>query len=629
MAYVDSELYQALDVVFGASTSAALVTDESTILYANANWLDLFGFESADEVLGRPFIERVAPSAQPMVVELVRRLVAGEEVPSAFRSRGVRADGTEVSVESSTVTFHHGDARCYVVIQREIEDEPVSLAAGQEFYKGVFNVNTAIKLLIDPNGGSIVDANQAAIDFYGWPIETLRSMSITDINQLSTSEVQEEMQRAHTGRRKYFRFRHKIASGQIRHVEVYSGPIRVGDRHLLFSIIHDVTERNALAAQLRASRHLEAVGRLAGGIAHEFNNLLTVVLNGSAMLQRKMDSDSNLRTYVEDMSYASERAADLTRDLLAFSRRQVLAPQSVMLNDVVERMIGMLQRSIGNACEIKTALERVLPDTRTDPRQLEHVLMNLVLNARDAMPNGGQIRVRTKLREVGADDAGTVPAGRWVSLSVSDDGEGMDKETQSRIFEPFFTTKAERRGTGLGMATVYGIVTQSGGHFQIESAPGDGTTIEILLPVAQRPSDSRDASPEATRDTPTATVLLVDDADHVRRSLARGLESLGFVVFAADSAESAERLFEARGAVIDALVTDIVMPGASGLELAQALHQKRPDLPVLVISGDLTGHDLTVLPGDSRQLQKPVTARRIAEELTPLLLQQRFDHSSE
>lgn len=619
MTPADPRLRSAFELIFGSSPDAIAVATGPDIVYANQACRDLYGYAAERDYLGRPFLDMIAPSAHEIVIELARRRTMGEPVPSMYRTRSVRADGSEFVNEMRSTRFIHEGALYLVVLQREVgEKAPVQGDFEDSFYRAVFD-NSAIKLLIEPNSGLIVDANKAAVNFYGWPLRELRTMRITDINLLSKDEVLEEMENARSGRRGYFRFRHGTASGATRHVEVHSGPVEIGDRQLLLSIVHDVTERDALAEQLRASQQLEAVGRLAGGIAHEFNNLLTVVLNGSSMLLRKMPAESPLRRYLEDMSFASERAADLTRDLLAFSRRQVLAPESLDLNDVVERMSGMLQRSLGSSVTIVNELAPVLPPTRSDPRQLEHVLMNLVLNARDAMPGGGKITVRTCVVEVTELEATVVPTGKWVSLTVADEGEGMDEETQSRLFEPFFTTKAKTSGTGLGMATVYGIVKQSGGHIRVETAPGRGAKLEVLLPVADGPMEIAETPRRRSTPPRTATILLVDDMEAVRRSLTRSLECFGFNVLEASSTDEALQTWREHDGNIEALVTDIVMPGISGLELAKTLIAERPELAVLVISGDLRGQNLRELPRSIRKLQKPVTAQLIADELATML----------
>ncbi len=619
MALSDPELGRSLELVFGTSPDAVAVVDGAAIVYVNPACRALYGLETATKtLLGRSVLDLITPEAQHMMIEVMRRHALEEPVPASFRTTCVRLDGTPFDAELSSTRFTSGAARYVVLFHRGLDAAPLEDQRSDEaLYRAVFDVNTAIKLLIDPKSGVIVDANQPAVEFYGWSLAELRGMRITDINQLSPDEVRAEMAKAQTGRRRYFRFRHMTSSGNVRHVEVHSGPVTIGERQLLLSIIHDVTERDALAEQLRASRELEAVGRLAGGVAHEFNNLLTVVLNGSAMLLRRMPEDSPLRRYVEDVSFASDRAAELTRDLLAFSRRQVLLPRSLDLNGVVRQMSQLLQRSLGTTVSINTRLARELPPTHIDPRQLEHVLMNLVLNAKDAMPGGGEILICTEVVELSLPLG---PSGRWVALTVRDEGTGMDAETKRRLFEPFFTTKGKASGTGLGMATVYGIVAQSEGHIQVASELGQGTEIRVLLPIAAA-TEASEVAPAASkpRPTPTLSILLVDDVDAVRTSLARGLELLGIHVIEAASAEDAISVWRHRRGAVEALVTDIVMPGASGIELALQLLEEEPSLPVIVISGDLRGHDLTRLPASAVRLQKPVTAEHIAREIGNLL----------
>jgi two-component system, cell cycle sensor histidine kinase and response regulator CckA len=608
-----------MHALFGCSPDPVSVAGGATLRIVNQPYLALFGYDDEAEVLGRPFIDMVAPSSHDFVLELARRRRMGEPVPSCYIVRGLRRDGTELDVEIRSTTIEIEGQVHVVALHREVKDRQglVLRSDDDSFYRALFDVNTAIKLLIAPTTGLIVDANLPAVEFYGWPLEVLRTMRITDINTLSPEEVRREMENACTGRRRYFRFRHRIASGEVRHVEVHSGPVSVGDEQLLLSIIHDVTERDALEQQLRASQRLEAVGRLAGGIAHEFNNLLTVVLASSEMMVRKAASDSPVRPYVDDLSHAARRAAELTRELLAFSRRQVMQPQALDLNDIVSDMGGLLQRTLGSKVDIELDLADEDLEARVDPRQLEHVLMNLVLNARDAMPSGGTVTITTRATAVHAADATIVPPGRWATISVRDDGEGMDAETQARIFEPFFTTRSDG-GTGLGLATVYGIVTQSGGHLTVESTPGEGTELTAYLPFA--PSGTSQTPPSSSRRQPrrVGTVLLVEDIEPVRRALARGLEAAGYVVLVAGCAEEALRAWAAAPRV-DALVTDIVMPGRSGIDLVLDLLAERPELPVVVISGDLRGHDLSRLPEGVRALQKPLTAARVVEELDRLI----------
>jgi PAS domain S-box-containing protein len=488
------------------------------------------------------------------------------------------------------------------------ESATPSVRDGNQLYRALFNVNTAIKLLIEPDTGRIVDANRTAEEFYGWSLEELCAMRITDINTLTDQEVRAEMAHAKSGRRTYFRFRHRTACGEDRLVEVHSGPIELNERVLLLSIIHDVTERDELERQLLETQRLDAVGRLAGSMAHEFNNLLTVMLTTTGMLGKKLQGHDVAGPHLRDLEFAIGRAGELTRGLLAFSRRQVMEPRRVHLNSVVRDLADLLQRSLGDTVVFDMDLDQELPGSRMDPRHLETLLMNLVLNARDAMPRGGTIRIVSRQHDITPENGLPVSPGSFVRLTVSDDGEGMDEQTRSRIFEPFFTTKAPGRGTGLGLATVHGIVHQSGGCVTVQSEVGLGTTFQLYLPLEQ---EGGVVSSTPLESVPPASVpavrriLLVDDSHVVRKALRQGLRAHGYEVVCAASVEEA-RVTD--WADIDALITDIVMPGTSGVVLAAEMAAAYPKMPIVILSGDPRGHDLSALPRRVARLQKPLTA---------------------
>ena len=354
----------------------------------------------------------------------------------------------------------------------------------ESFYRALFEVNSAIKLLVDPSDGRIVDANHAAEDFYGYSRELLREMTITDINVLTPKEVHEEMESARIGRRRYFRFRHRTSGGEIRHVEVHSGPVELDGEQLLLSIIHDVTDRDRLEAQLSESQRLEALGRVAGAVAHDFNNLLTVILASAEAISRSAPEGSLLMRRAGDVIYAARRATALTGELLAFSRRREIHVEEVSVARAVEAVHGVLHRLLAPKVALELDIESASSAALIDRVQLEQILINLALNARDAMRNGGRLIIRCDEVSIGERDGGEVPSGRWSRIAVSDDGEGMSPEVRTRVFEPFFTTKPEGRGTGLGLATVFGVVTQCRGHITVESEPGRGSTFTLYFPVA-------------------------------------------------------------------------------------------------------------------------------------------------
>ena len=408
-----------------------------------------------------------------------------------------------------------------------------------------------------------------------------------------------------------FRFRHK--SGAWRVLEVISTMCTTQrGRTTVLGAVRDVTDRRLLEEQFRQSQKMEAVGRLAGGIAHDFNNLLTVISGYCDLLREEVEHQPRLREDVEEIARAAERAAALTRQLLAFSRRQVLEPRIVDLNDVVSRMEGMLRRLIGEDIELVTRLDGGLGSVRTDPNQIEQVIMNLAINSRDAMPEGGRLLLETARVEAETPIVHrhvSVPAGSFATLAVTDTGCGMDPHTLEHVFEPFFTTKEQGKGTGLGLPTVYGIVRQSGGAVMVKSELGLGTTVRIYLPRVEAPTEPEQAPPAGRLPRGTETVLLVEDEDQVRVLAREILSRHGYQVLEARGATEALAIATRPAGTIDLMVTDMIMPGLSGRELAERLATLQPAMRVLYMSGHADRgivHE-GVLDQGTAYLQKPFT----------------------
>lgn len=417
-----------------------------------------------------------------------------------------------------------------------------------------------------------------------------------------------------------------VADGSLRHLIVTCSvvpPERV--------VVHveDVSEQRGVEEQLRSAQKMEAIGRLAGGVAHDFNNILSVILSGAELALDPTSSAESIRTDLRDIHEAGTRAAQLTRQLLAFSRRQVLQPAVVDVNAIVFGLEKMLRRLLGEHVTLVVECPPRLGRVLADAGQLEQVLMNLAVNARDAMPHGGRLEIKTadvELVDGNVIAAAEGAAGEFVSLAVSDTGVGIDPATRARLFEPFFSTKASGKGTGLGLATVWGIVRQSGGQILVRSEPGVGTTFEVLLPRTQereRPSASAPASRRPG--TQCGTILLAEDEDAVRMLAARILKGAGYRVVSAADGFEALRLAEAHAGTFDLLLTDIVMPGMSGSVLAKRLRGQRPDLRVLFMSGH-ADDDLVqngVRSASSRFLAKPFDAtsllRRVRDAISATL----------
>jgi len=393
----------------------------------------------------------------------------------------------------------------------------------------------------------------------------------------------------------------------------------------ILSIAADLTEMRQLEVQYRQAQKMEAVGRLAGGIAHDFNNLLTAIIGTTSLVLEDMGLESRARLDIQEIEKAAKRAAGLTRQLLIFSRQQVLEPRALDLNALVANLEKMLHRLIGADIELRTKQAAALGAVRADPGQLEQAIVNLVVNARDAMPQGGRLTIETADVELDRSYvAGHVPTqpGPYVLLAISDTGVGMDDATKARLFEPFFTTKEPGRGTGLGLATVYGIVKQSGGYIWAYSELGHGTTFKIYLPrVAETP-----VPPESTTGTPipvrgSETVLVVEDQEEVRQLTKRVLEARGYAVLAARNGAEALEIVARHPTRIHLMITDVVMPGMNGRELAELACAKRSDLKVLYVSG-YTGEAVLqhrLLEPGVAFLQKPFTPDALARKTREVL----------
>ena len=374
---------------------------------------------------------------------------------------------------------------------------------------------------------------------------------------------------------------------------------------------------------LEQSQKMEAIGRLAGGVAHDFNNLLAVISGYSDLLLENLASSEPDRRKVEQIKQAANSAASLTRQLLMFSRQQVIQPVILDINQTVGNIEKMLRRLIKENIEFTVVLDRYLDRVQADPGQIEQIVLNLVVNARDAMPNGGKLRIQTRNVRLEKDSpqAGAgVPPGRFILLQVTDTGTGMDQQTQARIFEPFFTTKAVDKGTGLGLATVYGIVKQSNGHIEVQSTLGQGSSFNIYLPAAeQTEADHESRNNSAKTAFSGETVFVVEDAEPLRGLICEALSACGCTVLSARDAREALRIVNERKVVIDLLLTDVIMPGMSGPALAKQVRSLRPQTKILYMSGYSGEFQPDMLTPGVSFIQKPFTVADLARKIRKML----------
>jgi len=436
--------------------------------------------------------------------------------------------------------------------------------------------------------------NDAAVGHYGYSREEFLSMTMMEVRPSEDVPVFREHLSgipSNSGLRFGGTWRHRKKNGSIMIVEVTHNRIQHHGADAFLVVVHDITERKTFEEALLQSTRLEAIGRLSGGVAHDFNNVLTIILGYCNLTLDQMKQLDPLRPNIEGIRKAAERAARLTRQMLAFSRRQILQPKILDLNEIVTETATMLCRLIGEDVQLQTSLEPELRQVKADPGQIEQILINLTINARDAMPKGGTIVIET--RNVVMNDSrqtgfSTGPCS-YVLIAVSDTGVGMDSETIAHIFEPFFTTKRRDEGTGLGLATVYGIVKQSDGNISVYSEPGHGATFKVYLPAVDAAEQSRTkAIDEALPRKGSETILVVEDEPELRVLTRDVLKGSGYRVLEAANGEDALAVAARHIGAIQLMISDVVMPKLGGRECARRLTQVRPDMKVIFMSGYAT-----------------------------------------
>ena len=493
-----------------------------------------------------------------------------------------------------------------------------------EDYRQVYEAVALPVLIIDHESWRILAVNEAALSQYGYAREEFVGLPVLEVRPPEgREEARKVMSELPHGFWKTTAVRHCRKDGSVFSADVWSRDTVVDGRPVRIATIHEVTERLQIQRELQQAQKMEVVGRLAGGVAHDFNNALTAIIAGSHLLLEQFGNDPDAREDLGAILQSANRAALLTQHLLAFSRQQVMRDEVCPLAEVVERSVGLLERVLESHIELRTRIDPDSWPVRVDSTQLEQVIMNIAVNAQDAMTGGGTLVLTTENISVSPQEASkdpTVPPGDYAVLTVSDTGTGMDEITRARIFEPFFTTKPPPEGTGLGLSMAYGIVRQSGGFITVESEPGAGTTFRILLPRAGRtPAEAKSIHERASPGG--LTVLVVDSDDGVRRSICRVMEGLGYPSVSSSSAEEALSTVAGSEEVPNLLVTALSLPGMSGRELADRLQASVPGLRVVFLSGyALEGDDdLKDVAGGRRLLQKPFSVESMTEAVRQVL----------
>jgi PAS domain S-box-containing protein len=606
-----------------AAPDAILESDaEGRILVANAAAEKLFGL-TRDELLASRVEDLVPEELRATYIEQRNAFFTDPQSGAPGYSRDFaarRKDGAAIPVEISLGPVRTGRGRSVTCIVRDATARKRAEAALHESNRRIGSILESITdafFALDRDW-RYTYINGKAEQLLGRKREDLQGRSLwAEFPGLVGTVFEHEYRRAADEQRPVEFSAFDIERKLWADVHVYPS------EHGLSIYLQDITARKLLEEQSGQSQRLEALGRLAGGIAHDFNNLLTIIGGYGQMLVDAMDGRNPLRKDVEPIVEAANRASALTRQLLAFSRRQVMQPKVVDLNRLITKMNKMLRRVIGEDIELKLALRSDLGRTKADAGQIEQVLMNLAINARDAMPKGGSLSITTDNYQAAADqDPAGLPPGDYVSLTFSDTGTGMDEYTRTHVFEPFFTTKERGKGTGLGLATAYGIVTQAGGEIRVESAPDKGACFRIYLPRTRKaPKVHQEGDAHRRPRKGTETILLVEDEPEVRKLTREMLTRLGYRVLEAANAAEALDVWSASQDSIDLLLTDIIMPHMSGTELAGELSAGRPGLKILYISGYtdemIARHG--VMQNNAALLEKPFTREALGLKVRSIL----------
>jgi len=536
----------------------------------------------------------------------------------------------EIRVQERTAALSAANENLKKQIEERKHAEE-ALKESEERFRNIFEKSAIGKAMIALDG-SFLHVNQSFADMIGYTTEEIQRFKFADITHLDDIEPSRKIiRKLLTDELSSYQFekRYLHRNGDIvwTDISIVLLKANTGKPQYFITSIRDITGRKSLEEQLQQAMKMEAVGRLAGGVAHDFNNALTPIMGISEILLGQLQPGHPMYEDIKEINESAERCAGLTRQLLAFGRRQTLETKIINLNEVVINMEKMLSRVIGEDIRLDKFLAPDLGNVTADVGQMEQILANLVVNARDAMPNGGKITIETDnivLDEAYAEKHIATTPGTYVMLAVSDTGTGMDKQTQAHIFDPFFTTKAKGKGTGLGLSTVYGIVRQSGGNIWCYSEPGKGTAFKIYLPRVNTEAETlKKQKPDRSEDLKGAeTILLVEDEDNVRRVARRILASRGYNILEAESGEAAVKVSGEHSGPIHLLVTDVVMTGMSGRELAGKLADSRPEMKVLYVSG-YTDNAIVhhgVLDKGTHFLQKPFTIESLARKVRQVLV---------
>jgi PAS domain S-box-containing protein len=595
-------------------------TLDGSILDCNQTCARIFGYASRDELRASPMRDRYfdQEDRNSFIATLNE-----EKSLTNYEHCLRRKDGSPVWLLGSANLVEGKDGE--PAVNEETLIDITERKKAEETFRKAFNANPEPIAIGTISEGRYIDVNESFLRVTGYRREEVIGHTSAELKFWERPEDRAKLVAAlrKQGSARNTEIVFCTKSGEHRTALDSSEIIEVAGQKCMMSILRDTTEQKLLERQLRQAQKMEAIGQLSGGIAHDFNNLLSVIIGYSGVIEESLSADDPLKKKCEQIKKAGHSAASLTRQLLAFSRQQVLESKVLDLNTIVLNVDKMLRRLIGEDIDLTTALDPTLGHIKADQGQIEQVIINLVVNARDAMPQGGRVTIETANVELDEDYARRHPPqlpGSYVLLAISDTGTGMDAETQARIFEPFFTTKEIGKGTGLGLSTVYGVVRQSGGHVWVYSELGQGTTFKIYLPQTEQGVRLENPNASLLKSQRHAeTVLLVEDAEAVRELTRSLLTESGYTVLEAEHAEKAIEIAQTYKGHIHLLLTDMVMPGMNGRALAEKLILIRPDMKVIYTSGYTGFSRSAVVDSELVFLSKPFTKELLLSKLQDVL----------
>jgi two-component system cell cycle sensor histidine kinase/response regulator CckA len=617
-----------------AAAGISVVSPSGDYLLANNAFCEFVGY-SIDELRSLNIRVLLHPEERQRSAELMEKMLRGDLTEARWERRFIHKSGLALwaLVTTTLVRNERGEAAYFISQLVDISDRKQAeeaLRRAEARSRALIGAMQDVILVLDRHG-VCVDVAAGATNMFVRAPEDLVGRRLHEVFSYDQAEsfvatIREALVTRAPVETKY----EMEIRGERYWFEATVSPLP--DDRVVW-VARDVTARlraeHALREsedQLRQAQKMEAVGQLAGGIAHDFNNLLMAIMSNAELAALELPQPTPAGVHIDEIKNASRRARSLTQQLLAFSRKQMLQPRVLDINHVVRDGEQILRRVIGETIIMSVQLDASLGQVRADQGQLSQVLMNLAVNARDAMPHGGTMTIVTSNREVDARDVRAhrgLREGRYVTLEVRDSGIGMDEQTKARIFEPFFTTKPPGQGTGLGLSTAYGIVKQSGGYIAVDTAPGAGTTFTVFLPRVFEAADTLTVTAAHATPLPqsSGTVLLVEDEAAVREATKRMLRKFGFTVIEARDGEEAIKVWQREGQSVDVVLTDVVMPTLGGAELAKVLRQRTPDLRVVFMSGYTQGtlEPSTMEHGSTRFLPKPFTSEQLVTTLRELI----------